>query len=93
MAQRQHIEYDQTIERLERMQNSTEGNPRYRLHFTDGSTAEMQKNAMVGYALGPRYVGVPVHIKATPGGQVWSVEIVEDSGEPGHAYVDPDEEA
>lgn len=75
MAQREHIEYDQTIERLERMRSSVNGNPRYRLHFTDGSTAETQVDTHIALGLGPRYEGVPVHIKATPSGLVWDVQI------------------
>jgi len=73
-----HIEYTKTIERLERLRSSTNGNPRYLIHFTDGTTAKTQSDSMVAYGLENREnIGVPVLVKATPAGMVWGVTPVE----------------
>ena len=69
-----HIEYTKTIERLERLNGSRMGNPRFLIHFTDGTTAKTQTDSMVAYGLENREnIGVPVRVKATPSGMVWGV--------------------
>jgi hypothetical protein len=40
-----------TIKELERLPNSTSGNPHYRVHFVEGGSAETSPDAAVGYAL------------------------------------------
>ena len=39
------------IDYLERLNSSVNGNPRFRVHFTDGSSAETQSDAAVSYGL------------------------------------------
>jgi hypothetical protein len=43
---------DRTISRIERLKNSVNGNPRFRIGFDDGSTAHSQSDASFGYAVG-----------------------------------------
>ncbi len=73
-----HItEYVKTISRVERVGTSKNGNPTYEIVFTDGTTARTQTDAGVVYGLpNPGNIGVPVTVKATPAGRVWSVEPV-----------------
>lgn len=40
-----------TIDRLERLNNSVNGNPRYRVYFTDGSFAVTSSDAACSYDL------------------------------------------
>lgn len=69
-----HIEYTKVIDRLERLNSSRMGNPRFLIHFTDGTTAKTQTDAMVAYGLENREnIGVPVQVKATSRGLVWGV--------------------
>lgn len=73
-----HIEYVKTIESVERLRLSAMGNPRWLVTFTDGSTAKTQRDSSVGYSIDNRTnIGVPVLVKATPGGEIWGVEPVE----------------
>ena len=39
------------IDSLERLHNSVNGNPRFRVHFTDGSVAQTQSDASFNYGL------------------------------------------
>ncbi|WP_020142297.1 hypothetical protein [Terracoccus sp. 273MFTsu3.1] len=73
-----HIEYTKTIEKVERLRSSTNGNPRWLVTFTDGATAKTQRDSSVGYSIDNRTnLGVPVLVKATPAGEIWGVEPVE----------------
>ena len=72
---RKSVTYTQTIDRLERLNNSVNGNPRFRIYFTDGQTAVTQSDASIAYGLENREnIGVPVKVTATPAGMVWNVE-------------------
>jgi hypothetical protein len=72
------IEYVKTIDHLERLKLSANGNPKFKIYFTDGSTATTQTDAGVSYGLENREnIGVPVLVKATPAGKVWDVKPVE----------------
>jgi hypothetical protein len=71
------ITYVQTIDYLERMNSSVNGNPRFRIHYTDGQVATTQPDAGVSYGLENREnIGVPVTVIATPSGLVYSVKPV-----------------
>lgn len=63
------------IDWLERLRNSANGNPRYRIHFTDGTVLATKPDADVSYGLGNPEVnrGVSVLVKTTPAGLVWDV--------------------
>ena len=66
--------YVATIERLERMRSSVNGNPRYRIYFADGGTATTQSDAAVAYGLeNAENLGVPVTVTATRTGKVYNV--------------------
>lgn len=76
---RKSVTYTQTIESLTRLKLSVNGNPRFRIHFADGQTAETQSDASIAYSLEDRkFFGVPVRITATPAGKVWNVELIGD---------------
>lgn len=48
------------IERLVRLSNSVNGNPRYRVFFVDGSNAITLTDAAINYSIGnPEIVGNP----------------------------------
>lgn len=63
------------IESLERLTNSAYGNPRYRVHFTDGSSAVTQSDASFCYGLTNREnFGVPVRVTWTRAGRIAHIE-------------------
>lgn len=62
------------IDWLERVTNSSNGNPRYCIHFTDGTSARTQPDATVAFELPGATAGIPVKVKLTRGGDVWDVE-------------------
>lgn len=69
------VTYTQTIDRLERLNLSVNGNPRFRIHFADGQTAITQTDAGFAYGLENREnIGVPVKVTATRAGRVTNVE-------------------
>lgn len=41
-----------TISRIERLKNSAHGNPRFRFHFDDATSANLQSNSAFGYEVG-----------------------------------------
>ena len=59
------------IEHLERIANSTSGNPRFRVSFTDGTAARTMSDAAVNYGLGnPEFRGVPLTVTFTVHGNI-----------------------
>lgn len=67
-----------TIASLERLKLSTNGNPRFRVTFTDGTVAQTQTDSSVGYSIeNPEFRDVPVRVSYTPAGRIWNVETVE----------------
>lgn len=46
-----------TIARLERRQNSVNGNPTYRIHFTDGTNITTKKDSGFVYGIGSSFEG------------------------------------
>lgn len=66
-----------TIESLERLNNSVNGNPRYRVHFTDGTSALTQSDASLGYCIGnPEYRDVPLEVITTKAGRIYDLKPV-----------------
>lgn len=64
------------IDALERMTNTVNGNPRYRVRFTDGSSALTQSDASISYGIGnPEYRNRPVRVWFTRAGRVWDVTL------------------
>lgn len=50
-----------TIASVERLRNSADGNPRYRVHFEGGGTAETKADSAVNYVIANSDMhGVPV---------------------------------
>lgn len=73
--------YRKTIERLERMRSSSLGNPRFLIHFTDGTTATTEPNGSVAYGLENREnIGAPVDVWAHRSGTVYNVVPVTEEG-------------
>lgn len=68
------ITYVATIDRLERMRSSVNGNPRFRIYFAGGATATTLPDAAVSYGLeNVENRFVPVTITATKSGLVFNV--------------------
>lgn len=57
------------IEHLERITNSVNGNPRFRVHFTDGTAARTMSDASPGLE-NPEYRGVPLTVTFTAHGKI-----------------------
>ena len=53
------------IHSLDRMRNSAAGNPRYRVFFTDGTSAETKPDASCNYGLENPEYGSPNMVKVT----------------------------
>jgi hypothetical protein len=59
------------IDYLERLNNSVNGNPRFRVHFEDGSTAETQTDNALNYGLeNPENFGADVAVTFTKAGRI-----------------------
>jgi hypothetical protein len=51
------------IDSLERLNNDREGNPRWRVNFTDGTTANTAAGYQIGYSIdNSEFVGVPLEL-------------------------------
>lgn len=71
------ITYVKTIDHLERLNNSANGNPTWLVHFTDGTSARTQSDAAVSYELdNPEFRDVPVEFKATAAGRIYGARPV-----------------
>lgn len=65
-----------TIERLERLRLSVNGNPRFRVTFTDGSVADTMSDAGFAYGLENReYRNTPVVVTYTRNGKIRDVSL------------------
>jgi hypothetical protein len=81
-----------TIESLERLNNSVNGNPRYRVHFVDGTSMLTQSDASIGYAIGnPEYQDVPLEVIATKAGRIYDLKPVVTGDEEFEYISDPAE--
>ena len=74
---RKAVTYIDTIDYLERMNSSVNGNPRFRIHFTSGHVATTQPDAGVSYGIeNSTYRNVPLRVTATPTGLVYGLDPV-----------------
>jgi hypothetical protein len=72
-----------TVYRTERLKSTTSGNPMYRVHFTDGTSARTYANAACAYDLqNQEYIGRPVDVEFTRS-RVSRVEIPDDEAQDG----------
>jgi len=59
------------ISSLERLVNSVNGNPRYHVYFTDGTSAVTQSDISAAYILtNPAYQDVPLRVTYTHAGRI-----------------------
>ena len=74
---RKAVTYVATIDHLVRLTNSVNGNPRYRIHWTDGRTAVTSPNAGINVGIeNSEYRNVPLEVTATPTGLVYGLDPV-----------------
>ena len=65
-----------TIDSLERLKLSVNGNPRFRVTFTDGTVAQTQTDSSIAYSLeNPEYRNVPVVVHFTRAGRIFDVRV------------------
>ena len=63
-----------TIASLERLKSSVNGNPRFRVMFTDGAVMQTQTDVSIAYAIeNSEYRDVPVKVFTTPAGRIWDL--------------------
>lgn len=63
-----------TIEKLERLRLSANGNPRFRVTFTNGLVAQTQTDSSVGYSISnPEFRDRPVKVSFTGAGRIFGV--------------------
>ncbi len=66
-----------TISWVERLNNSVNGNPRFRLHLDDATSVLTQSDASVNYDVGNlsyhKMIGVPVKLTLTRAGRVFGI--------------------
>lgn len=68
-------QFEAVIESVERMNNSVNGNPAWRLHLKGGETMRTQSDAQVSYGIENQgMIGFPVIITCTRSGLVWAIE-------------------
>ena len=69
-----------TIDHLTRLNNSVNGNPRFRVTFTDGSSAITQSDAAFCYGLeNPEFRDRPVIVSFSRAGRITHVRSVGDA--------------
>lgn len=73
---------ERTIESITRLKSSVNGNPRFRIDFTDGSSAQTQSDAMFGYAVGNPGMreGSRVSVRFTRAGRISHMNPVDANG-------------
>lgn len=65
-----------TIASLERLKLSVNGNPRFKVTFTNGLVAQTQTDGSVGYSIeNSEYRDVPVLVTFTKAGRITDVEV------------------
>ena len=71
-------QFEATIEDFDRLHNTENGNPRFRVHFDDGRVAETRPDTGEAYGIesAANRVG-PVHVRTDVEGHIWSVEPVQ----------------
>jgi hypothetical protein len=67
-----------TIASLERLRPSRNGNPRFRVTFTNGHVAQTQSDASISYAIeNPEYRDVPLHVEFSSAGKITHLKVAE----------------
>jgi len=71
-------EFTAAIESFDRLTNTENGNPRFRVHFDDGRVAETRPDTAEAYGIenAENRVG-PVRVRTDVEGHIWSVEPVQ----------------
>ncbi|TKK84617.1 hypothetical protein FDA94_28730 [Herbidospora galbida] len=65
-----------TIDTLERLNLSSAGNPRFKVTFTNGESAQTQSDASVNYGIeNSEYRGVPLKVTFSPNGRITYIEV------------------
>lgn len=68
-----------TIASLERLKLSANGNPRFRVTFTNGEVAQTQTDASIGYSIeNSEFRDVPVRVSFTRAGRIFDLRVVKD---------------
>ena len=77
--------YVRVIERLDRLQSTVNGNARWRVHFTDGTTALTKPDTHIARIIADNaeYQDCPLLVETTTQGEIWNLT-------PGR-YATPDE--
>jgi hypothetical protein len=71
MSEHNYTKFTKTISRSVRLPRSTNGNPRYELIFTDGTSARTATDSMVAYEItNSEFRDVPVEFEALPNGDI-----------------------
>jgi hypothetical protein len=66
-----------TVTRVERLDNSRNGTPRYHMHFEDGTDALTQSDSACAYEIQNQFVsGETFELGLTRAGRVWSIRKV-----------------
>lgn len=69
---------EKVITRVERMGVSVYGNPYFRLHFDDGTSARTKIDAMINYSLtNSENLDRPASLKLTRAGRVYDIKALE----------------
>lgn len=69
-----------TIDTVERMNNSVDDNPKYRVTFTSGLVAQTQTDSQIAYAIdNSEFRDVPVDVYFTKAGHIFDVRVTEAS--------------
>lgn len=77
-----------TVVRAERLHNSVNGNPRYRLHFDDATSALTQSDSACAYEITNYPVnGRPLELTLTRAGRVCGIRKIEPIRPMGHAQA------
>lgn len=64
------------VAKLDRLRNSRNGNPRYRVTFEDGSCARTKSDAEISYGITNPELRGAVRVSFTPSGDIWDMKPV-----------------
>lgn len=66
--------YTRTIAKLDRLQNTVNGNARWRVHFTDGTTALTKPDTHLARIIeNAEYRDCPLLVQTTTSGEIWDL--------------------
>lgn len=76
MAQAAHTD-EGVITHLERLNNSVNGNPAYRVHLDNGNVYRTQSDSSVAYEINNgSYRGVTVRLLLTKAHRIWDISVI-----------------